>query len=136
MASQHVAPIACKPCTLDGLSDDLIVSHGFVPNLSEYLAACDLAPVQGSLSTTIELVAARRPFLYPPTITGWTSSWYSYGHAPAKHSYVTRPSTSVSPELTKSSSYLPISSLKLSPTKLISFYRGWRPAGRYDAGRG
>jgi Fe-Mn family superoxide dismutase len=27
MASQHVAPIACKPWTLDGLPDDLIVSH-------------------------------------------------------------------------------------------------------------
>src|SRR5690242_16557626 len=27
MVAQHVAPIACKPWTLDGLPDDLIVSH-------------------------------------------------------------------------------------------------------------
>ena len=27
MVSQHVAPIPCKPWTLDGLPDDLIVSH-------------------------------------------------------------------------------------------------------------
>src|ERR1051326_4051778 len=27
MVTQHVAPMACKPWTLDGLPDDLIVSH-------------------------------------------------------------------------------------------------------------
>jgi superoxide dismutase, Fe-Mn family len=27
MVGQHVAPMACKPWTLDGFSDDLIVSH-------------------------------------------------------------------------------------------------------------
>ena len=40
--------------------------HGFVPRLYEHLAACDLAVVQGGLTTTMELAAARRPFLYFP----------------------------------------------------------------------
>ena len=38
----------------------------FVPNLYQHLAACDLAVVQGGLTTTMELTAARRPFLYFP----------------------------------------------------------------------
>jgi predicted glycosyltransferase len=40
--------------------------RGFVPRLYEHLAVCDLAIVQGGLTTTMELVAARRPFLYFP----------------------------------------------------------------------
>jgi pimeloyl-ACP methyl ester carboxylesterase len=40
--------------------------HGFVPDLNRHLAACDLAVVQGGLTTTMELVAAGRPFLYFP----------------------------------------------------------------------
>jgi pimeloyl-ACP methyl ester carboxylesterase/predicted glycosyltransferase len=39
---------------------------GHVPDLYRHLAACDLAVVQGGLSTTMELVACRRPFLYFP----------------------------------------------------------------------
>jgi len=38
----------------------------FVPDLYAHLAACDLAVVQGGLSTCMELTAARRPFLYFP----------------------------------------------------------------------
>jgi predicted glycosyltransferase len=38
----------------------------FVPDLYAYLAACDLAVVQGGLSTCMELAATRRPFLYFP----------------------------------------------------------------------
>jgi pimeloyl-ACP methyl ester carboxylesterase len=38
----------------------------FVPDLQRYLAACDLAVVQGGLTTTMELTALRRPFLYAP----------------------------------------------------------------------
>jgi len=38
----------------------------FVPELYKHLAACDLAVVQGGLTTTMELAAARRPFLYFP----------------------------------------------------------------------
>ena len=40
--------------------------RAFVPDLYRHLAACDLAVVQGGLTTTMELVAARRPFLYFP----------------------------------------------------------------------
>ena len=40
--------------------------RAFVPDLFRHLAACDLAIVQGGLTTTMELVAARRPFLYFP----------------------------------------------------------------------
>jgi pimeloyl-ACP methyl ester carboxylesterase/predicted glycosyltransferase len=38
----------------------------FVPDLYAHLAACDLAVVQGGLSTCMELTATRRPFLYFP----------------------------------------------------------------------
>jgi pimeloyl-ACP methyl ester carboxylesterase/predicted glycosyltransferase len=40
--------------------------RGFVPRLYEHLAVCDLAVVQGGLTTTMELTAAGRPFLYFP----------------------------------------------------------------------
>ncbi len=40
--------------------------RAFVPDLYRHLAACDLAVVQGGLTTTMELAAARRPFLYFP----------------------------------------------------------------------
>ena len=40
--------------------------RGYVPDLYRHLAACDLAVVQGGLTTTMELVAARRPFIYVP----------------------------------------------------------------------
>jgi len=38
----------------------------YVPELYRHLAACDIAIVQGGLSTTMELTANRRPFLYFP----------------------------------------------------------------------
>jgi predicted glycosyltransferase len=40
--------------------------RAFVPNLYRHLVACDLAVVQGGLTTTMELTAARRPFLFFP----------------------------------------------------------------------
>jgi len=40
--------------------------RGYVPELYKHLAVCDLAVVQGGLTTTMELTAARRPFLYFP----------------------------------------------------------------------
>ena len=46
---------------LDGLE-----IRPYVHNLFEHLACCDLALVQGGLSTCMELVAARRPFLSFP----------------------------------------------------------------------
>jgi pimeloyl-ACP methyl ester carboxylesterase/predicted glycosyltransferase len=40
--------------------------HAYVPELYRHLAACDLAVVQGGLTTCMELTALRRPFLYFP----------------------------------------------------------------------
>ena len=40
--------------------------HAFVPDLDRHLAACDLALVQGGLTTCMELTAAGTPFLYFP----------------------------------------------------------------------
>jgi hypothetical protein len=40
--------------------------QGFVPDLDLHLAVCDVALAQGGLSTTMELTAARRPFIYFP----------------------------------------------------------------------
>jgi predicted glycosyltransferase len=39
---------------------------GYLPDLHEHLGACDVAVVQGGLTTTMELAAANRPFLYVP----------------------------------------------------------------------
>jgi predicted glycosyltransferase len=38
----------------------------YVPDLHRHLAACDLAITQGGLTTGMELIANRRPFLYFP----------------------------------------------------------------------
>jgi UDP-N-acetylglucosamine:LPS N-acetylglucosamine transferase len=38
----------------------------YVHNLYRHLAACDLAVVQGGLTTAMELTAQKRPFLYFP----------------------------------------------------------------------
>jgi len=40
--------------------------RGYVHDLYRHLAACDLAVVQGGLTTAMELTASRRPFLYFP----------------------------------------------------------------------
>jgi pimeloyl-ACP methyl ester carboxylesterase/predicted glycosyltransferase len=40
--------------------------HGYVHRLYQHLCVCDLAIVQGGLTTTMELTAAKRPFLYFP----------------------------------------------------------------------
>ncbi len=41
-------------------------ARAYVHDLYRHLAACDLAVVQGGLTTTMELAANRRPFLYFP----------------------------------------------------------------------
>jgi predicted glycosyltransferase len=38
----------------------------YVPDLYRHLAACDLAVVQGGLTTAMELTAHQRPFIYFP----------------------------------------------------------------------
>jgi UDP:flavonoid glycosyltransferase YjiC (YdhE family) len=40
--------------------------HSLIPNLYEHYAACDMAVVVGGMTTTIELTALRRPFVYFP----------------------------------------------------------------------
>ena len=47
---------------------DGVEVRAFVSDLNLHLAACDVALTQGGLSTTMELVAARRPFIYFPLI--------------------------------------------------------------------
>jgi pimeloyl-ACP methyl ester carboxylesterase len=59
-----VAGPRIDPATLPA-ADGLEV-HAFVEDLYRHLAACDLAVVQGGLTTAMELTAARRPFLYFP----------------------------------------------------------------------
>jgi predicted glycosyltransferase len=45
---------------------DGVTFHRYVPDLHRHLAACDLAVVQGGLTTCMELTANRRPFIYVP----------------------------------------------------------------------
>jgi len=40
--------------------------HAYLHDLYRHLAVCDLAVVQGGLTTTMELTASGRPFLYFP----------------------------------------------------------------------
>jgi pimeloyl-ACP methyl ester carboxylesterase len=47
-------------------SVDGVEVRPFVPDLDLHLAACDVALTQGGLSTTMELTASRRPFIYFP----------------------------------------------------------------------
>jgi len=59
-----VAGPRIDPAALDAPAG--VEVRAYVPDLFRHLAACDLAVVQGGLTTTMELVAARRPFLYFP----------------------------------------------------------------------
>ena len=59
-----VAGPRIDPATLAG-ADGLEV-RPFVADLHRHLAACDVAIVQGGLTTTMELTASRRPFIYFP----------------------------------------------------------------------
>jgi predicted glycosyltransferase len=52
------------PATLQAPSGVELV--GYVPRLYEHFAACDVAVVQAGGTTTLELTALRRPFLYFP----------------------------------------------------------------------
>ena len=59
-----VAGPRIDPATLDVPKG--VEVRAFVPNLDRHLAACDLALVQGGLTTCMELAAAGTPFLYFP----------------------------------------------------------------------
>jgi UDP:flavonoid glycosyltransferase YjiC (YdhE family) len=53
-----------RPETLE--VPDVVERRGYVHRLYEHFAACDLAVVQGGGTTTLELTALRRPFIYFP----------------------------------------------------------------------
>jgi pimeloyl-ACP methyl ester carboxylesterase/predicted glycosyltransferase len=59
-----VAGPRIDPASLPG--HDGLEVRAYVPDLYRHLAACDLAVVQGGLTTAMELTANRRPFLYFP----------------------------------------------------------------------
>ena len=59
-----VAGPRIDPATLPA-ADGLEV-RPYVHDLYRHLAACDLAIVQGGLTTAMELTASRRPFIYFP----------------------------------------------------------------------
>jgi pimeloyl-ACP methyl ester carboxylesterase/predicted glycosyltransferase len=59
-----VAGPRIDPASLN--APDGVEVHAFVPDLDRHLAACDLALVQGGLTTCMELTAAGTPFLYFP----------------------------------------------------------------------
>jgi predicted glycosyltransferase len=72
IAKRHIPELRMVVVTgprLDPASFELpdgVEARGFVPDLDRHLAACDLAVVQGGLTTTMELAAAGTPFLYFP----------------------------------------------------------------------
>jgi pimeloyl-ACP methyl ester carboxylesterase/predicted glycosyltransferase len=59
-----VAGPRIDPLTLDAPAG--VELRAFVPNLDRHLAACDIALVQGGLTTCMELAAAGTPFVYFP----------------------------------------------------------------------
>ena len=62
-----VAGPRIEPLSLtDGPVPEGLEVKAFVPDLYKHLAACDLGIVQGGLTTTMELAANQRPFLYFP----------------------------------------------------------------------
>jgi pimeloyl-ACP methyl ester carboxylesterase/predicted glycosyltransferase len=60
--------VVCGPRIEPGLFAEAegLEIRAYVPQLYRHLAACDLALVQGGLTTTMELTANGRPFLYFP----------------------------------------------------------------------
>jgi Glycosyltransferase family 28 C-terminal domain len=85
-----VAGPRIDPASLPAGRQEGLELRAFVPDLYRHLAACDLAIIQGGLTTAMELTANRRPFLYFPlahhfeqhyhvptawTATGPASAW-------------------------------------------------------------
>ena len=54
------------PASLTADLPDGLEVRGYVHDLYRHLAASDLAVVQGGLTTTMELTASQRPFIYVP----------------------------------------------------------------------
>lgn len=60
--------VVCGPCISPAYikASEGVAVKGFVPNLYEHFAACDIAVVQGGGSSTLELTALNRPFIFFP----------------------------------------------------------------------
>ena len=63
VAGPRIDPASLIP---SGATRDGLEIVGYVPQLYRHLAVCDLAVVQGGLTTTMELAASRTPFLFLP----------------------------------------------------------------------
>jgi predicted glycosyltransferase len=61
-----------------------VTVKGFVPRVHEHLAACDLAIVLGGGTTTLELTALKRPFLFFP-VEGHTEQEINVAGRLARH---------------------------------------------------
>ena len=72
LAAAHIPGLRTIVVTGPRIEPDSLPRHdglevvGYVHNLYRHLAACDLAVVQGGLTTAMELTANGRPFLYFP----------------------------------------------------------------------
>jgi predicted glycosyltransferase len=64
-----IAGTRIDPATLPDAEG--LEKRAYVHDLFEHLACADAAIVQGGLTTTMELVAARRPFVYVPLSRHW-----------------------------------------------------------------
>ncbi len=63
----HVVIVTGPRLSADTISlPEGVEVKGFIPRLYEHFAACDLAIVQGGATSTFELTALRRPFIYFP----------------------------------------------------------------------
>jgi pimeloyl-ACP methyl ester carboxylesterase/predicted glycosyltransferase len=98
-------------------SHDGLEVHRFVPRLYRQLAACDLAVVQGGLTTCMELVAGRRPFLYFPLAHHFEQNFHvahrlDRYHAGRRMDYATADpdaiATAIATELGRPVDYLPV----------------------------
>jgi pimeloyl-ACP methyl ester carboxylesterase len=103
------------PATL--LTADGLEIRPYVHDLYEHLAACDLAIVQGGLSTTMELTATRRPFLYFPLERHFEQNLHvphrlQRYHAGRRMDYRTSPpdtiATAIAQEIDRDTHYQPV----------------------------
>jgi UDP:flavonoid glycosyltransferase YjiC (YdhE family) len=69
-----VAGPRIDPGALD--APDGVDVRAYVPDLYKHLAACDIAVVQGGLTTCMELTANRRPFIYFPLAHHFEQSFH------------------------------------------------------------
>ena len=66
VAGPRIDPLTLGGAARAGPGPGGLEVRGFLPDLYKHLAACDLAVTAGGLTTTMELAACQRPFLYVP----------------------------------------------------------------------